>query len=55
MSAELEIAAWTAEGTKLWSTFVEPPWSYEVNQGVLTLDVMGTIIPFPATTGPANG
>jgi len=28
MSAELELAAWRTDGTKLWTTFVEPPWTY---------------------------
>jgi hypothetical protein len=31
MSAELELAAWTTDGIKLWTTFVEPPWSYRVS------------------------
>jgi hypothetical protein len=43
MSAELEIAAWTADGEKLWTRFVEPPWSYSVNGSTLVLDVMGQI------------
>jgi hypothetical protein len=52
MSAELELAAWTNAGEKLWSTFVEPPWSYSVNNDSLELDVMGTIRRFPIATGP---
>ncbi|WP_433200247.1 hypothetical protein ACQP00_28420 [Dactylosporangium sp. CS-047395] len=43
MSAELELAAWTCDGRKLWSTFVEPPWSYRVDGGTVTLDVMGAV------------
>ena len=31
MSAELELAAWEINGRKLWSTSVEPPWSYAVD------------------------
>lgn len=52
MSAELELAAWTAAGEKLWSTFVEPPWSYSVEDDSLELDVMGTIRRFPVASGP---
>lgn len=28
--ADLELAAWDIDGTKLWSRFVEPPLSYSV-------------------------
>jgi hypothetical protein len=52
MSAELELAAWTAVGEKLWSTFVEPPWSYTVEDGRIELDVMGKIRTFPIAAGP---
>ena len=31
MLAELEFAAWDLKGKKMWSTFVEPPWVYDVN------------------------
>ncbi|WP_208352514.1 hypothetical protein [Pseudaestuariivita rosea] len=41
MSAELEFGVWTIEGEKLWSTFVEPPWSYKVSGDIVALDVMG--------------
>ncbi len=41
MSAELELAAWTLDGTKLSSSFVEPPWSYEMDGEMVHLDVMG--------------
>jgi hypothetical protein len=41
MSAELELAAWDLAGKKLWSTFVEPPWNYSVEEMALKLDVMG--------------
>jgi len=30
MMAELELAAWSAEGQKLWSRFADPPWDYRV-------------------------
>jgi hypothetical protein len=42
MSAELEFAVWKVTGEKLWSTFVEPPWSWEVSGMNIQLDVMGT-------------
>lgn len=41
MSAELEFAVWTTNGRKLWSTFVEPPWNYEIKRDMVKLDVMG--------------
>ncbi|MBL7258951.1 hypothetical protein [Paractinoplanes lichenicola] len=43
MSAELELAAWSLDGSKLWTTFVEPPWTYEVDNGEVVLDVMGSV------------
>jgi hypothetical protein len=52
MSAELELAAWPVDGEKLWSTFVEPPWTYSVEGDVLTLDVMGKVTSFSLTKGP---
>jgi len=41
MSAELQLAAWTSSGVKLWSKFVEPPWTYSVAGDLLVVDVMG--------------
>ena len=55
MSAELELAAWTLQGRKLWTTFVEPPWTYEVQQGVIQVDVMGVLRRFDLHAGPAEG
>jgi hypothetical protein len=55
MSAELELAAWDVDGKKLWSTFVEPPWSYAVDGDTIKLDVMGTTSTFPVATGPRAG
>jgi hypothetical protein len=52
MSAELELAAWTTTGRKLWSTFVEPPWSYRVADDQVNLDVMGSLTHFDLTRGP---
>jgi hypothetical protein len=54
MSAEIEMAAWKVSGTKLWTTFVEPPWSYEVIDGTVELDMMGTRTSFPLETGRAH-
>lgn len=51
MSAELELAAWSVTGTKLWTTFVEPPWSYQVIGGQVRLDVMGTVSTFDLASG----
>ena len=39
-------------GNKLWTTFVEPPWSYQVIGGQIRLDVMGTVSTFDLTRGP---
>ena len=52
MSAELEFAAWDTVGRKLWTTFVEPPWSYEVNNRRIVLDVMGKKSEFDLVGGP---
>lgn len=55
MSAELELAAWTRAGVKLWSTFVEPPWQYDVVNDIVHLDVMGTMSSFDIARGPSSG
>jgi hypothetical protein len=52
MAAELELAAWTRSGEKLWSMFVEPPWSYQVVGEQVQLDVMGKKTQFPVSSGP---
>ncbi len=52
MSAELEIAAWDLKGRKLWSRFVEPPWDYQVDHGVVHLDIMGAMSEFDLRSGP---
>jgi hypothetical protein len=52
MAAELELAAWTTSGEKLWRTFVEPPWSYEMVGDAVHLDVMGARSTFHKRTGP---
>ena len=47
MSGELEIAAWTIEGERLWVEAVEPPWSYEVVGITVRVDIIGTVRSFP--------
>jgi len=42
MSAELELAAWDIDGSKLWTRCVEPPWQYSVEGERICVDVMGT-------------
>lgn len=54
MAAELELAAWDLDARKLWTTFVEPPWTYKVENGMVDLDVMGTRSRFPLATGPGK-
>lgn len=51
MSAELEVAAWTTLGEKLWSRPVEPPWSYTVAGDTLTLTVGGVSSDIGVRTG----
>lgn len=52
MAAELELAAWDLEGRKLWSTFVEPPWDFDVVDRRVELDVMGTVCAVDIDRGP---
>ena len=52
MSAEIELAAWNLNAEKLWTTFVEPPWDYEVRGGEVHLDVMGQESRFDLIAGP---
>lgn len=52
VTAELELAAWDAAGVQLWTRFVEPPWGYEVIDGVVHLDIMGELSSFPLRAGP---
>ena len=54
LAAELEFAAWTSNGRKLWTTFVEPPWDYQVTGELVELDVMGSQSSFPLRTGPPS-
>ena len=47
MSGEVEMAAWSIDGERLWVEPVEPPWAYEVRGGMVHLDVMGQIRTLP--------
>ena len=52
MAGELELAAWDRLGTKLWTRFVEPPWSHRVIDHRVHLEVMGVKTDFPITGPP---
>lgn len=52
--AELEFAAWTIHGRKLWTAFVEPPWEHTVQEDMVHLNVMGTTSMFPLDVGPSR-
>ncbi len=54
MSAEVELAAWSIQGQKLWSTFVEPPYTFKVERGIVVTEVMGDEQSFPINTGPVS-
>ena len=45
LAVELKYAAWTTSGRKLWTTFVEPPWGYEVSGNTIEPNVMGDLGP----------
>ena len=53
MSAELELAAYSLQGEKLWTSFVDPPWTYTVEGDVIMLNVMGSISQLSLERGPA--
>lgn len=38
MAAEIEFAVWRLDGTKLWTTFVDPPCDLTFSDGLVTLD-----------------
>jgi hypothetical protein len=38
MGAETELAAWSVDGQKLWTRFVDPPWTYRVAGNVIEVD-----------------
>jgi len=43
-----------APAEKLWSMFVEPPWTYQVASELVELDVMGIKTQFPVRSGPGS-
>jgi hypothetical protein len=51
MAGEIELRAWTSRGDQLWIEDVEPPWSYEVVDGTVTLDVGDRVRSFPLRRG----
>ncbi len=51
MAAELQLAAWDLGAGKLWSRFVEPPWSFAVADDVVSVDVMGSVSRVSLNTG----
>jgi hypothetical protein len=51
MSAELELAAFSLTAQKLWTTFVEPPWTYRVEGDEIEVDVMGKVRRFSLSHG----
>jgi len=54
MAAETELAAWDLDGTKRWSTWVEPPWSFDSDGDQVHLDVMGKKVSFSVASGPTE-
>lgn len=54
MAAELEMSAWSAEGAKLWSASVEPPWDYTIVGENVHLDIMGKKSVFGLVSGPST-
>lgn len=54
MRAELGIAVWTIQGKKEWAQFVEPPWTYMIDNETMHLDVMGYVLSFPLGSGPGS-
>jgi hypothetical protein len=51
MSEELEYGVFTLDGNEIWTTFVEPPWSYEIEGDHVKLDVMDKISLLDKWTG----
>jgi hypothetical protein len=54
MSSELEFAALDLRARRLWSTPVEPRWSYDIRGDKVELDTMGRISSFNIASGPAQ-
>lgn len=43
MQEELQFGIYTLDGQEIWSTYVEPPWTFEIHGGLVTLNVMDEI------------
>lgn len=43
MQEESEFGIYTLDGQEIWSTFVEPPWSFDIEDNRVKLDVMDEI------------
>lgn len=43
MQGELAFGLYSPEGREIWSAFVEPPWTYDVEENRVKLNVMGKI------------
>lgn len=43
MQEELELGVYTLDGQEIWSTFVQPPWTFEITGNEVKLNVMGEI------------
>lgn len=43
MAAETDFAAFDTSGMKLWTRYVEPPWTFKLEPDRVVLDVMGAI------------
>ncbi len=54
MSGELEVAGYSLDGTKLWSSVVESPWDYTVSGDKMNTIVMGHRVEFPIHKGPGD-
>ncbi len=51
MSAELGFGLWSIDGVKMWSRFVEPPWSYDILDDRVRLTIMDVVTEHDITTG----
>lgn len=43
MQEELEFGIYGLDGTETWSTFVEPPWTFDIEENHVKLNVMDKI------------
>lgn len=52
MAAELELRAFDLNANEMWSCFVQPPWSFGIEEREIVLEVMGEITRFGIESGP---